>query len=78
MSTRENILAAFATALAGVAGGRIYRERREQIAASGLPAVLIEPRSELIVEDVIGKADHRLFTASPRCPVPTRRRPWVV
>lgn len=60
MSTRETILAAFASALSGVAGGRVYRERREQIAASGLPAVVVEPRSEEIGENVIGRADHRL------------------
>lgn len=58
MSTRDTILAAFATALAGVAGGRVYRTRREQLPT--LPAVIVEPTSETAEETVLGLTDRRL------------------
>lgn len=58
MSTRETILAAVATALAGVAGGRVYRSRREQLPT--LPAVIVEPLSEVAEETVLGLTDRRL------------------
>jgi hypothetical protein len=58
MSTRENILAAVATALAGVASGRIYRTRREQLGT--LPAIVVEPVSEQAEELSLGYIDRRL------------------
>lgn len=58
MSTRETILAAFATQLASVASGRVYRSRREQIPT--LPAVLILPRGGRSVEFVLGVMDNEL------------------
>jgi hypothetical protein len=58
MSTRETILAALATTLSGVASGRIYRSRREQLQT--LPAVVIEPLSETASEIVLGVLDRRL------------------
>lgn len=58
MSTRETILTAFATALAGVASGRVYRSRREQLPT--LPAVIVEPLSEVAEETVLGLTDRRL------------------
>lgn len=61
MSTRETILAAVATALAGVASGRIYRSRKEQL--STLPAVIITPDQEQAEEVVLGKTDRRLTVA---------------
>jgi hypothetical protein len=61
MSTRENILAAFATVLASVAGGRVYRSRREQLPT--LPAVIIRPLSESAEETVLGLTDRRLLVA---------------
>ena len=61
MSTRESILAAVATALAGVAGGRIYRTRREQLGT--LPAIIIEPQSERADEAVLGRTDRSLDVA---------------
>jgi hypothetical protein len=57
-STRETILAAVATALAGVASGRIYRSRREQLPT--LPAVIVEPQGEDAAENVLGRMDRRL------------------
>lgn len=61
MSTRETILAAFATQLAGVAGGRVYRSRREQIGT--LPAVIVSPDSASGEEFVLGSTDHDLTVA---------------
>jgi hypothetical protein len=58
MSTRETILAAIATTLAALAGGRVYRSRREQIAT--LPAVNILPDSETASEYALGAMDRRL------------------
>ena len=58
MSTRETILAAFATKLAGVAGGRVYRARREQIPT--LPAIVIEQAGMQSDETVLGMTDHLL------------------
>lgn len=58
MSTRETILAAIATTLAGVASGRVYRSRREAIET--LPAVVIEPRSEEADENALGVLDRTL------------------
>ena len=57
-STRENILAAFATVMASVASGRVYRSRKEQLPA--LPAVIIEPRSCSSSEIALGAMDHDL------------------
>lgn len=61
MSTRENILAAVATALAGVASGRVYRERKEQLPA--LPAVVILPGEERAEEVMLGAMDADLDVA---------------
>lgn len=61
MSTRETILAAVATQLAGVASGRVYRSRKEQIGT--LPAVLIEPVGCQTGEIVLGAMDHELTVA---------------
>jgi len=58
MSQRETILAAVATKLAGLAGGRVYRTRREQIGT--LPAVVITPASETMQEFALGLLDHSL------------------
>lgn len=58
MSTRETILAAIATALAAVAGGRVYRGRREQLPT--LPAVVIDPVSEDASELALGVLDRSL------------------
>jgi hypothetical protein len=61
MSTRETILAAIATALSGVAGGRVYRSRREDLGT--LPAVVITPDGEEAEEAVLGVTDRRLVVA---------------
>ena len=58
MSSRETLLAAVATALAGVASGRVYRSRREQL--DTLPAVVILPAAEDANEDVMGREDANL------------------
>lgn len=58
MSTRETILAAFATTLASVASGRVYRSRKEQLPT--LPAVIITPDNATSVESVLGMMDHEL------------------
>ncbi len=58
MSTRENILAAFATTLAGQASGRVYRERREQLPE--VPAVIITPGNEAAEESFLGVMDAEL------------------
>ena len=64
MSTRETILAAFATQLASVASGRVYRSRREQLPT--LPAIIIEPDSSQASEIALGAMDHEL-TVSVSC-----------
>lgn len=56
MSQREAILSAVATCLAALAGGRVYRSRREQLAE--LPAIVIEPISSYSTERVLGFVDH--------------------
>lgn len=61
MSTRENVLAAIATALSGLASGRVYRSRREQL--STLPAIVIEPERESASEEALGVTDRRLDVA---------------
>jgi hypothetical protein len=61
MSLQENILAGIATALVGVASGRVYRDRREGIET--LPAVSIEPESADEEETVLGKVDGILTVA---------------
>jgi hypothetical protein len=61
MSTRETLLAAIATTLSGVASGRVYRTRREQLPT--LPAVVITPDQEEANEDVIGAEDSMLTVA---------------
>lgn len=58
MSTRESILAAMLTALSGLANGRVYRTRQEQL--STLPAIVIEPQQDTTTEYVLGRADSRL------------------
>jgi hypothetical protein len=58
MSTRETLLAAIATTLSGVASGRVYRSRREQMGT--LPAVVVEPIEESGSEYVLGYCDRRL------------------
>lgn len=57
MSARETILAAVATALSGVASGRVYRGREEQI--KDLPAVLVTLEDGDGAEGFIGQMDHR-------------------
>jgi hypothetical protein len=61
MSIRETLLAAIATALSGVASGRVYRSRREQLAT--MPAVVIEPISEDVTEIMLGRLDRRMTVA---------------
>lgn len=61
MSTTETILAAVASALAGVADGHVYRSRREQLET--LPAVIVLPESADGAEDVIGVEDGTLVVA---------------
>ena len=58
MTTREDVLAAFATKLASVASGRVYRSRREQLPT--LPAVIVEPDSARSEELALGAMDHEL------------------
>ena len=58
MSTREALLAAVATTLSGLAGGRVYRSRREQLPT--LPAIVIAPQDEEAIEIVLGYIDRRL------------------
>lgn len=58
MTIRESILAAFATQLASVASGRVYRSRREQLPT--LPAVIIEPTAARSEEIALGAMDHEL------------------
>ena len=58
MSTRETILAAFATVMASVASGRVYRSRKEQLPT--LPAVIIEPVGATASELSLGAMDHDL------------------
>jgi hypothetical protein len=58
MSQRETVLAAIATAVAGVASGRIYRSRLESLPT--LPAVIITPANEETIEEFIGASGHRL------------------
>jgi hypothetical protein len=55
MSTRETILAALQVALASVAGGRVYRARKEQLPT--LPAVIIRPESEEDTGEALGVTD---------------------
>lgn len=61
MSTRETVLAAIATTLAGLAGGRVYRARRDQLPA--LPAIVVTPDAEEVAEAVLGVLDRRLRVA---------------
>lgn len=63
MSTRDDILAAFVTTLttAGVASGRCYRSRREELPA--LPAVVVEPDSETAEEAMLGVMDAELLVS---------------
>jgi hypothetical protein len=58
MSSRESILAATAAALSGLAGGRVYRERKEQLPA--VPAIVITPAAEDAQEAVLGVMDAEL------------------
>lgn len=61
MSRREDILAAFKTVLTGLAGGRVYRSRKEQI--PDLPAIVIEPARVSMMEQPIGISDQSLTVA---------------
>jgi hypothetical protein len=61
MSLQESILAGVQTALAALASGRVYRDRREGIGT--LPAISIEPESCEEQEIVIGKVDGVLVVA---------------
>lgn len=61
MSTRETLLAAVAATLSGVASGRVYRSRREQLPV--LPAVIVTPSSESAEEELIGIGYRRLDIA---------------
>ncbi len=58
MSARDTLLAAVATALSGVASGRVYRSRGEQLPT--LPAVIVSPLSEESGEPFLGVMDRRL------------------
>jgi hypothetical protein len=61
MSTRETILAALQTTLASVAGGRVYRWRKEQLLT--LPAVIIRPESEEDTGEALGVTDTTMNVA---------------
>ena len=61
MTTRDTLLAAIASALSGVASGRVYRTRREQLPT--LPAVIITPDSEETEEQALGVEDSTLTVA---------------
>ena len=61
MSTRETILTAVATTLSALAGGRVYRSRREQL--PDLPAIVVTPEEEDAKETVLGRMDRRLRIA---------------
>lgn len=58
MSTRDNILAGFATALSALASGRVYRERKEQL--PDVPAIVITPADETAEEKMLGVMDAEL------------------
>ncbi len=58
MSLRENILAALQVALSGIAGGRVYRSRKEQLPT--LPAIVISPESEIDSGEALGVTDTEL------------------
>lgn len=61
MSTRETLLNALLVTLSGVAGGRVYRSRKEQLPT--LPAVVIRPESEEDTGEAIGVTDTLLNVA---------------
>lgn len=63
MSTRETILEAVKNLLttASVAGGRIYRTRREELIT--LPAVVVEPGRQSGQEVMLGVMDHEFEIA---------------
>lgn len=61
MSTRETLLAALQTALSGLAGGRVYRSRKEQMPT--LPAIVVRPESEEDPGDLLGVTDTVLTVA---------------
>lgn len=61
MSTRETLLAALQTALSGIAGGRVYRSRKEQMPT--LPAIVIRPESEEDTGEMLGVTDTVLTVA---------------
>lgn len=59
MSTRESILEAVKTTLSSVAGGRVYRCRKEQIET--LPAVEISQAGHRALLSPVGVSDHELL-----------------
>jgi hypothetical protein len=61
MSTRETLLAALHTALSVLAGGRVYRSRKEQMPT--LPAVVIRPEFEEDTGEMLGVTDTILTVA---------------
>lgn len=58
MSQRETILAAVQSSLSALAGGRVYRARREQLPA--LPAIVITPVSDVSADSLLGVVDRVL------------------
>lgn len=61
MSTRETLLNALHVALAGCAGGRVYRSRKEQLPT--VPAIVIRPESEEDNGEMLGVTDTVLVVA---------------
>lgn len=61
MSIQENILSAVQTRLSGLASGRVFRDRREQIPT--LPAIGIEPDACDETEEVLGYIDGLMTVA---------------
>lgn len=61
MSTRETLLNALHVALAGCAGGRVYRSRKEQLPT--VPAIVIRPESEEDNGEMLGVTDTILVVA---------------
>lgn len=55
MSTREDILAALKTLLSGLADGRVYRSRKEQLPA--VPAIVVRPAGAGTEGDILGVTD---------------------
>lgn len=59
--TRDQILTALQSTLAGLCAGRVYRTRKEQLPA--LPAIVIRPDSEIDPGEMLGCTDATLSVA---------------